>query len=191
VDVAHETGLTIAGAQRALLSLAQTGIITQIVRRRGAVYLWNEEHLFSVTLATLFNAERQRRTAVQDAAVSWLEATNPRPFALWWFGNSARGTDNFDSDMDLAIVGADNRTVTQTIANTLQTALAPIGIRMALPPSIVSYTTADFRALPEKDPILWANLARDAIVLHGPTPERLRKQLTRPLSPNGSPDAHP
>jgi len=189
VDVAQRTGLTIAGAQRALMSLAGTGIIVQIVQGRGAVYRWNEEHPFASLLAALFDSERQRRTAVQDAAVNWLETAHAHPLALWWFGSSARGTDTFESDVDLMIVGPDDRTATQAIANTLEETLAPVGIRFALRPNIIAYTTADFHTLPEKDPTMWANLISDAIVLHGPTPERLYEQLAMPHSANSSPNA--
>lgn len=174
VDVARHSGLTIAGAQRAIAPLVDADLVRRVVQGRGAVYRWNEAHPFAAPIAALFDAERRRRNAVFDAAAAWLDATHPRPLALWWYGSTARGTDTFASDVDLALVGPDDRDTTRALADALRESLHPIEQRFALRVSVIAYTLADVRDWPAGEVAMWENLVRDVVVLHGAAPDHLR-----------------
>lgn len=176
VTLARETGLVYNGVVKAVAVLKQSGLITEAPVGGTTVYAISPDHPFSAALGQLFGAERDRRRAVQTAVEEWASEQPATLRAVWLFGSVARREDTFQSDIDLALVAVE-RGRAQHYAEALREALAPVAERQHVHPNVLPYDGDEVVALPGADPVMWDNLTRDAVSLHGPDPNTLRTNL--------------
>lgn len=176
--VAKESGVTHNAAQQALTRFAAAGLVDESVSGRHRLYRLEDKHPFTTGFRAMFAAERERREVIQKTVEGWADRQSVPLRAVWLFGSVARREDSFGSDLDLAVV-ADLRDDARHLAGALLDVLGPVAIRQRLSPNVLAYEGAEVLALPDTDPDMWANLRRDAVALHGPSPVALHRELER------------
>jgi hypothetical protein len=82
-EAAHRSGVTPAGARRALERLIQTGIVEEVgVGREQSVTL-RKQHYLASHIAELFEMERSRSELIIDAIGKVASRLRPRPKSVW------------------------------------------------------------------------------------------------------------
>lgn len=173
--IAERVGLSRQHVLRIVSGLADLGIIEAVGVGRHPTYRGHRAHPLYDSIVKLFRAEEERFRRVRDAILA-ATTTEPLVESVWLYGSVARGEDRVRSDVDVAVViGAEDiDRVTDEIRNRLRAAEEALGFNT----SIVGLGPADVLRLRVGDP-WWAAVTRDAITIHGPTPERLATRLAR------------
>jgi predicted nucleotidyltransferase len=172
--IARQTGLSNPAVNATLKLLVGTGIATTVGQGRYPAYQLDATHPLAAPLAALFEIEEARVGAVLAAVRSACRPHAPR--AIWWYGSSARGADAPGSDVDIAVLLPES--TTPSAVDGIRDALHPAEVAQRVTVSVVPLRPDDVRRLVAGDP-WWAGLARDAIPLHGPTPDMVARSLTR------------
>jgi predicted nucleotidyltransferase len=173
--ITTRTGLARSVVWKALAQLVESGIVSAAGSGRAQLYALRSNHPLGQAIDELFAREERRFDMILDGIRSSAKDCGPGVIAVWIFGSVARGEDRMASDLDIAIVTADDQNT--AIMDQMRDALSQSGETLAFRPSVVRLTANDVvRHVRESDP-LWAELVRDALVLLGPCPEDLARQL--------------
>jgi hypothetical protein len=172
--IAHEAGVTLQTVRRTLERAASLGVAERVGSGRYPSYRLVAGHGFRAAIDQLFAAEATRVTDVYDALRSAAARVTPTPIAMWVYGSVARGEDQAESDLDVAVI-APNDAVEQVV-DTLRDAVTPVVDRHHVRLSLVGLSPEDIARLNTRERF-WRTLERDAFPLVGPTPTALRARL--------------
>lgn len=175
VELAARTKLNESGIRRALKALVGEGLVESSGRQRGVTYQLAPAHPLREQLKALFKGEAQRPSRVLDAIRTAATSINPPIDAVWLYGSVARGNDTPSSDIDLAIVVADDHAVDDAV-DTLRSALTVTEELERVEISILGMSGADVLRLADGDP-WWISARADAIPLVGAAPDVVRQRL--------------
>ena len=166
--IASRARVTRQSAWNALNRLLQIGVVEGVGEGRATSYRLAGAHPLVPPLQALFATERQRLerlfATVRDIAVKM----KPRPIAIWLYGSVARGEDDPNSDIDLAVLSPEGETSRHELE--LSDSLWPVLGDVANRLSVIAMSPADVRRMKRQRQKLWANIRRDAIPLYGPAP---------------------
>jgi predicted nucleotidyltransferase len=129
-------------------------------------------------LAQLFEAERQRWQQLQEQLQDGL-AAEKQIRSAWLYGSVARGTDEPRSDMDVALVLADDGL---DAGRQARDAVQVLGDRLGVHISPVVLTPTELAKLPPSEP-WWSEVSRDAKVLKGISPAREAARCAKAAQP--------
>ena len=165
------TGLAKTSVWAGLASLDAAGVVSAAGTGRTLLYSLRAAHPLRSALDTLFEAEERRFDAILEAIRAAARNSGPGLVSVWLYGSVARGQDRPGSDLDVAIVAAEDTLAAalESVRDSLQSA----GEALGFTPSVVGLAIDDVaRLAAERDP-WWAEVTRDALVLSGPRPEDL------------------
>ena len=172
VQLAREAGLTPQGVRHVLDGLVGQGVVSALGQGRSRLYAVETAHPLAPVLKTLFAAERARWEGLLMRVRDSLEAIEPVN-AAWLYGSVARGEDGPASDIDLALVVEG---VPGEVGEAVRDRLRPLEDELRVTFSVVTLSGADVLERAGKDS-WWDELARDAKVLKGGTPEQVAARL--------------
>lgn len=180
-DVARRARLTLPSVRTALRRLLDLEVATGIGAGRSIVCGLRQEHPLVPIIVSLFRAEQEQATAVLGAVREAAGRLDPAPWAVWLYGNVARGEDDAASGIDIALVTAAPGSGAQ--AHALRDAVSRTRAVSAERVSVLTMVPADVRRAARKKTPFWDNLQRDAVVLLGDAPaavlERARRRKER------------
>ena len=174
-ELAAQTKLNESGVRRTLKALIAEGLVETSGGQRGATYRIAAGHPLRAGLDALFVAEAQRMSRVLDAVRSAAKSIVPPVDAVWLYGSVARGNDQPGSDMDLAIVVADEHAVDPAV-DTLRSALTTTEELERVDISVLGLSRADVLRLADGDP-WWTAARAEAVPLVGAAPDVLRQRF--------------
>ncbi len=180
--LADRSRLSAQTVRNTLSGLCRGGIVEELGEGRGRLYRPDVNHPLYLPLGSLFMAEEERFETLVDGIVSALGNLTPSPLGAWIYGAVARGEDGPDSDLELALVAADEEV--ETPVTRLREMLGPIQEVQRVWISVVGLAPSDVRRLAGKD--RWWKTATDpCIPIHGRSPVELADELERPPLPRG------
>lgn len=168
-QISRETRLTPPTVRTTLRRLSGANVVAAHGAGRSILYSIKREHPLVAPLGSLFRAEREPVDALMKALRLAAARMDPTPYALWLFGSAAGGRDTASSDIDLALVGSDDRLQGQVgrLRRVADTSAPDPGRRL----SVVGMSPADVLRLSTRNRRFWNALRRDAAVLYGEDPE--------------------
>ncbi len=174
VQLARDAGLTPQGVRYVLDGLVGQGVVSALGQGRSRLYAIEPAHPLARALKTLFTAERARWEELMKRVRECLSGSE-QVDAAWLYGSVARGEDGPASDIDLALVvgGAAG-----DVADAVRDLLRPIEDEMRVTFSVVARSRADVLERAAEDS-WWREVARNARVLKGGTPEQVAARLRR------------
>jgi predicted nucleotidyltransferase len=142
---------------------------------KARLYRINDRHLLAASLNALFEAEAARYARIREAMSAAVYTIQPSVLAAWIYGSVARGEDRLGSDLDLAVVApaAD----LEPAEHAVREALAVSGEELGFVASVVGLDPDDVTRLSDQKDPWWAAVVADALVVLGPRPEELARQL--------------
>jgi predicted nucleotidyltransferase len=171
-QLAQASGLTRAGVLKVLSGLSSQGAVRVLGAGRTQLFEAIASHPLVADLKGVFEHERAegehfvsqlRRTFETDRSVK----------AAWLYGSVARGEDDLESDVDVAVL-VENEAAGERIREALQRLEQPLRAHF----SVIALTP---QTLPEAKDSWWAQVVRDGRTLKGPDPAHVR-----PLQRRGS-----
>jgi predicted nucleotidyltransferase len=172
-DLVRRAGLAKAGVWAGLASLVEMDLVSVAGAGRARLYSMRADHPLHDALNNLFAAEERRFEAVLNAIREAAAGCGSGVKAVWLYGSVARGEDRPGSDLDIAVVAAENDLT--NVSDAMRDALYSAGMKLGFKPSVVGIGPSDIARLArERDP-WWVKLVRDAFVLLGPSPGSLAK----------------
>jgi predicted nucleotidyltransferase len=159
-------------ALRALDELAATGIVHRQETAGQHLYTFNHETRLAPAVLQLFDAERQRTSALFERLAGIISSAGPVTSAVL-FGSAARGDDTPESDLDLMVLTAEiePEAVYSVLVDASVTLEAEFGVRLS--PVVLTLEQAR-RQQAEGDPLI-RDVLRDARRVCGrPVEEVLR-----------------
>jgi predicted nucleotidyltransferase len=168
-QLARETGLTPQGVRLVVNGLQSQQLVTVWGAARSQLFSLTEDHPFAGPLRTLFELEQSRWERIQQQVRSALKAER-HVRSAWLYGSVARGEDAPHSDIDIAMVmdAAD-----PAVAERVRESLLPLQKSQHITFSVTAVTQEDVGRL-RPDDRWWSELARDAKVLKGVSPQQER-----------------
>lgn len=170
--IAQEAGVTLQTVRRVLERAVSVGVVERVGGGRYPSYRLAAGHPFRAAIDALFAAEAARVSEIYDALRGAAARVTPAPIAVWVYGSVARGQDQVESDLDVAVVAPHE--VVEQVVEVLRDAVAPVVDRHHVRLSLVGLSPEDIARLGLRDPF-WRTLERDAFGLVGPTPATLRQ----------------
>jgi predicted nucleotidyltransferase len=174
-EIGKRAGVSRQHALRTLYSLGELGIVEAVGVSGHPSYRVCVTYPLHEVISALFLAEEERFSAIREA-IRTAAGTDPSPEAIWLYGSVARKEDTPRSDIDVAIVFPDD--LVEHAAGEMRERLSPAEESLGFSASIVGIGPHDVLRLSAGDP-WWTTLARDAITLAGPDPERLAARIRR------------
>lgn len=172
VQLAREAGLTPQGVRHVLDGLVGQGVVSVLGQGRSRLYAIESAHSLAPVLKALFAEERTRWEGLLKRVREGLSALE-QVTAAWLYGSVARGEDDPASDIDLALVVQGEP---GEVAEAVRERLRALEDELRVTFSVVTLSRADVLGRAEKEP-WWRELARDAKVLKGGTPEQVVARL--------------
>ena len=172
VQLAREAGLTPQGVRHVLDGLVGQGVVSVLGQGRSRLYAIESAHSLAPVLKALFAEERTRWEGLLKRVREGLSALE-QVTAAWLYGSVARGEDDPASDIDLALVVQGEP---GEVAEAVRERLRALEDELRVTFSVVTLSRADALGRAEKEP-WWRELARDAKVLKGGTPEQVVARL--------------
>ncbi len=166
--LANASRLTLQGVRNALIELQVSHMVGAIGSGRSVLYRLNRTHPLAEALDTLFRAEAERTNSVFGALK--MAVDRPEVIAAWVYGSVARGEDQHDSDLDVALVVGDQGS--DIVADAVRAQLSQDGARLGFSPSVVVIDMDDVLRLSAGDP-WWVNVAAEALAIKGRRPADL------------------
>lgn len=173
--LADEARMSAVGARAALAALAAQGIVKILGTGHAQLYVLDDAHPFASPLKSLFFRERERWDDLLDALRAVFSSARDVK-AAWLYGSAARGEDQPDSDLDVAVVM--EATDTAAAADALRSEVQALEDRFGVSVSLVALSPGDILGKAEND-AWWAGLVRDGLALKGVAPGRYASQLKR------------
>ncbi|MBV8379895.1 MAG: nucleotidyltransferase domain-containing protein [Paucibacter sp.] len=166
-QLAADCAMTARGVRNTLDALAAQGAVKVLGPAGARLFAPAFDRPLVAALAQLFEAERQHWQWLEDQLRDGL-AAEKQVRSAWLYGSVARGSDEPRSDMDVALVLADDSADTsRKVRDTLQI----LGDRLGVHISPVALTPSELAKLPTTDR-WWSEVRRDAKVLKGVAPEK-------------------
>lgn len=166
--IADLARLSRPGAWKAIRDLERAGIARAEGSGRAILYQLDSGHPFSKPVIALFSAEQERLTKLFQQVRRAAESLHPRIIAIWVFGSVARGEDDPQSDVDIAVLIRTPRG--RAAVEKFRVLLEAPSVKLRFRPSVISLTLDELRELPLNRPDFWASFADDAMVLFGNPP---------------------
>jgi predicted nucleotidyltransferase len=120
----------------------------------------------------LFRKEARRPDVFLKRVRRVSKALTPVPMAVWLFGSAARLEDTAGGDIDLAVIGPDEKTADRA-ATALREALVAVEAKLGVTASVLPMALSKVKHVARAEHPLWLSLRRDAIPLMGPLPDAL------------------
>jgi predicted nucleotidyltransferase len=165
--VALDAGLSPQGVRNALEALTAAGVVATLGSGRTRLFRLDLRHPLAWQLESLFLAESDRVEKILTEINGAVQAKEI--IGAWIYGSYARGQDEHDSDLDLAVLTGERD---PHLIDKLREDLDKVADRLRFTPSVVSITLADVERMTKGDP-WWQNLVREAIVVKGGRPDTL------------------
>ncbi|HET6232447.1 MAG TPA: nucleotidyltransferase domain-containing protein [Longimicrobiaceae bacterium] len=185
-EIGARAGMTRSGVYMGLAPLTAAGLVRRIGGQRSGLFHVVTDHPLAVPLAALFDAEHGRVQQAYDAIRGAASGTSPRPDAVWLFGSVARGDDHAASDLDIAVVAANDR-VEETV-DAVREAVQAVGERLFLRISVIGVSPDDLDRMASAAEPFWTAVRRDAKTLAGPEPDDLLRAYRRKRRPESTDD---
>lgn len=169
--VARLAGVSPAQASRVLPYLVQLGIVERRDVPPSALFRLVDDNVASRLVRAL---SRTRETALDELARK-AEALDPTPVSIIVFGSFARGNADVDSDLDAVVVrprgvSDDDDRWARAVEDWRQFARRVTGNRV----EVLEAAEDDIGRLLRSRKPLWADVARDGVVVHGAPLDDLR-----------------
>jgi len=166
-QLAADSGLTRRGTRFVLSSLASQGMVRVLGQPRSQLYDVDCRHRLALAVKSLFEHERANWEALQQALRDELAALKDVRSA-WLYGSVASGEDGPGSDVDVALVVAEDDS---NAADRVRDAILAIGDRLSLHLSSVVLTPRELVSRATDDR-WWNDLEQSAKVLKGLSPNK-------------------
>jgi len=166
-QLASDCAMTARGVRNTLDALVAQGAVKVMGPAGARLFAPALDQPLVSALARLFEAERQHWQWLQEQLRDGLDAET-RIRSAWLYGSVARGTDEPRSDLDIALVLADDSV---DASRQVRDALQVLGDRLGVHISAVVLTPSELAKLPPGDH-WWSEVCRDAKVLKGVAPAR-------------------
>ncbi len=156
--------------------LARTGIVESVGQGRSTLYRVRPVHPLHHVLEQLFAeaAARVQRTFQKLAAAA--REAGPAVLAAWIYGSVARGDDEPGSDLDVALVVADEKSIESTLS-AFRERLPPLLDPEQVSASVVGLSAKDVLRLAADETPWWRNVAAEAQPVLGLPPTVLVPHL--------------
>jgi predicted nucleotidyltransferase len=177
-QLATQCAMTARGVRNTLDSLVAQGAVKVMGPAGGRLFAPALDQPLVSALAELFEAERQRWELLQEQLRDGL-AAEKQIRSAWLYGSVARGTDEPRSDMDIALVLADDSV---DASRQVRDALQVLGDRLGVHISPVVLTPSELAKLPASDH-WWSEVRRDAKVLKGVAPAKEAARCAKAAQP--------
>ncbi|MGE4242979.1 nucleotidyltransferase domain-containing protein [Ramlibacter sp.] len=166
-QLAADCAMTARGVRNTLDALVAQGAVKVLGPAGARLFAPALEQPLVAALAQLFESERQHWLGLQEELREGL-AAEKQIRSAWLYGSVARGTDEPGSDMDVAVVLANDSV---DASRRVRDALQALGDRLGVQISTVMLTPSELVKLPPGDR-WWSEVCRDAKVLKGVAPAR-------------------
>ncbi len=180
--LATRTGLSTQAVRNTLAGLQEGGIVEGLGEGRSLLYRADVNHPLYLPLGDLFQAEEERFRTIVEGLDDALGHLTPAPLAGWIYGTVARGEDRPGSDVEFALVAADEEVETPVLR--LREMLGPIQDVQRIWVSVVGLAPSDVRRLSGKDR-WWKSATEPHLRVFGMGPLELAEELERPPRPPG------
>lgn len=178
--LASRTGLSTQGVRNTLALLRLGGVVEELGEGRSRLYRADVGHPLYLHLGSLFHAESERYETIMDALRAAVGSLVPAPLGAWIYGNTARGEDAPDEDLEVALVAPDEDV--ETPVARLRQVLGPMQDVQRVWISVIGLSPSDVRRLAAGDR-WWAKATRPHMTLFGKGPDELAEELARPSGP--------
>ena len=166
-QLASDCAMTVRGVRNTLDALVAQGAVKVMGPAGARLFAPALDRPLVSALAQLFEAERGHWQWLQDQLREALAAERQIRSA-WLYGSAARGTDTPDSDLDVALVLADDSV---DAGRQVRDAVQVLGDRLGVRISPVVLTPSELARLAPTD-AWWSQVCRDAKVLKGVAPAK-------------------
>ena len=173
-QLASDCAMTARGVRNTLDSLVAQGAVKAMGPAGNRLFAPALDQPLVQALVQLFEAERQHWQWLQEELRKGL-AAEKQIRSAWLYGSVARGTDEPRSDMDVALVLADDSV---EASRQVRDAMQVLGDRLGVHISPVVLTPSELAKLPPSDH-WWSEVRRDAKVLKGVAPEKEAARCTQ------------
>lgn len=177
-QLASDCVMTARGVRNTLDALVAQGAVTAMGPAGNRLFAPALDQPLVQALVQLFEAERQHWQWLQEELRKGL-AAEKQIRSAWLYGSVARGTDEPRSDMDLALVLADESV---EASRQVRDAMQVLGDRLGVHISPVVLTPSELAKLPPGDH-WWSEMCRDAKVLKGVAPAREAARCAQAAQP--------
>ncbi len=176
-ELARRTSLSDQTIRNAVADLAESEVVKALGEGRSRLYQADVSHPLYLPIASLFHAEAERFETIRSALADAAENLTPQPLAVWMYGGVARGEDEPHSDVEVALVAADD--AVEVAVERFEAMMDPAGQIQRAWFAVVGLTPSDVRRLSRGD-AWWKSATSPAIPVFGPTPDELADALARP-----------
>ena len=166
-QLASDCAMTPRGVRNTLDALVAQGVVKVLGPASGRLFAPALDQPLVSALAQLFEAERQHWQRLQEHLRDGL-AVEEQIRSAWLYGSVARGTDEPRSDMDIALVLADDSV---DASRQVRDAMQVLGDRLGVHISPVVLTPSELAKLSPSNH-WWSEVSRDAKVLKGVAPAK-------------------
>jgi predicted nucleotidyltransferase len=177
-QLASDCAMTARGVRNTLDALVAQGAVKLLGTASVRLFVPALNQPLVSALAQLFEAERQHWQRLQEQLRDGL-ATEKQVRSAWLYGSVARGTDEPRSDMDVALVLADD---SLDASRQVRDALQVLGDRLGVHISPAVLAPWELAKLSPGDP-WWSELSRDAKVLKGVSPAKEAARCAKAAQP--------
>jgi len=167
-------GVSPAQASRVMPRLVELGIVDRYEVPPASQFVLARGNVAAQLLLTLADAQSMTLRQIGEAA----SVISPGPVSIIAFGSFARGEADADSDIDLAVVRADDvddddERWAESIDAWRRQVRALTGNEVEIVEATASEAARKLRGRSE----LWRNIRRDGIVVHGRTLDALTERV--------------
>lgn len=177
-QLASDCAMTARGVRNVLDALAAQGAVEVMGPAGSRLFAPALDQPLVSALARLFESEREHWERLQAQLREGLAAER-RIRSAWLYGSVARGTDQPRSDLDVALVLAED---SMDSSRHVRDAMQALGDRLGVPIAPVVLMPSELARLPSSDP-WWSEVRRDAKVLKGVAPSTEAARCARATSP--------
>lgn len=177
-QLASDCAMSARGVRNTLDALVAQGAAMVLGPASGRLFVPAPNQPLLSALAQLFEAERRHWQQLQEQLRDGL-AAEKQIHSAWLYGSVARGTDEPRSDMDVALVLADD---SLDASRQVRDAVQVLGDRLGVKVSPVVLTPSALAKMSLGDP-WWSEVSRDAKVLKGVSPAKEAARRAKAAQP--------
>ncbi len=177
-QLASDCAMTARGVRNTLDALVAQGAVEVLGPASARLFAPALNQPLVSALAQLFEAERQHWQQLQEQLREGM-AAEKQIRSAWLYGSVARGTDQPQSDMDVALVLSDN---SLDARRRVRDAVQVLGDRLGVHISPVVLTPSELVKLSLSDQ-WWSEVNRDAKVLKGVSPAKEAARCVKAAEP--------